>query len=223
MKPVAATSPIISEVIPGQGPSTGGTRVAILGSNFAETPALRVRFDNTDVIPEFHGPGTLVCHTPQHSPGPVLVRVANGPHAWSEGACTYTYGVVTRSAGNPATHAVPAMFGAQLGINTTTTTTTTTSSPHMHGFGFAMDISGISVGMADAIDAVGYAALHYAAACGSTDQTRALLAIGAHVYIQDRMGNTPIHWAVAFNQVQVSLYVFIPLITSLHIIFVEWL
>lgn len=31
MKPVPASAPIISEAIPPTGPSTGGTRVAILG------------------------------------------------------------------------------------------------------------------------------------------------------------------------------------------------
>jgi hypothetical protein len=109
MKPVPAAIPVISEVIPGTGPATGGTRVAILGSNFADTPALRIRFDTSDVIPEFKGPGTLVCHTPQHIPGPVLVRVANGS-AWSETGCTFTYADPMRNSGTATSGIVP-MYG----------------------------------------------------------------------------------------------------------------
>lgn len=204
MKPVATTPPVIMEVIPGTGPSTGGTRVAILGSNFADSPHTRVRFDNSDVIPEFKGNGTLVCYTPQHSPGPVLVRVANGANAWSEGACTYTYATVMRTPASGASSAVPsqgnlfqqAFFDPSAGMQ---------SSPSFHGFNFAMDVSGISVGggMADALDERGYAPLHYAASQGCFEAARELLARGAHAYTQDRKGNTPIHWAVAYNQFQI--------------------
>ena len=202
MKPVPATSPIIIEAIPPNGPATGGTRVAILGTNFMETPALRVRFDNTEVFPEFRGPGTLVCHTPQHSPGPVLVRVANGTNAWSEGACTYTYALVARMHGASGTAAVPS-FPAQFSFDPTNNSTLP---PSMQGgFNFQMDFSGISVGggMMDAVDARGYAPLHYAAACGYVDHVRKLLAHGAQLYIQDSAGNTPLHWAVAYNQLEV--------------------
>lgn len=58
--------------------------------------------------------------------------------------------------------------------------------------------------MVDAVDQVGYAPLHYAAALGLVEQARELLARGAHAYTQDVKGNTPIHWAVAFNQFQIA-------------------
>jgi ankyrin repeat protein len=202
MKPIQTTAPTIMEVIPGIGPATGGTRVAILGGNFADTPATRVRFDNSDVIPEFRGPGTLVCHTPQHTPGPVLVRVANGPNAWSEGACTFTYATVARAHAPHAASAVPSnMFPTSAHFFDPSASQQQSS---MHGFNFAMDISGISVGggMVDALDQVGYAPLHYAAACGGFDLVRQLLVKGAHVQVQDTKGNTAIHWAVAFSQFQ---------------------
>jgi hypothetical protein len=91
MKPVPTVSPVVTEVLPNYGPCTGGTRVAILGSNFADSPAARIRFDNVDVMPIFHGPGTLICHTPQHTPGTVLVRVCNSNKMWSETSTVFTY------------------------------------------------------------------------------------------------------------------------------------
>ncbi len=69
----------------------GGTRVAILGVNFVDNPASRIRFDQTDVMPIFHGPGTLICHTPQHPPGTVEVGVCNSMKKWSEQNASFTY------------------------------------------------------------------------------------------------------------------------------------
>ncbi len=75
--------PTVTEVIPYGGPTTGSTRVAILGVNFQDSPTTRVRFDNIEVIPIFHGSKTLLCHTPRHEPGLVQVTVCNEPNAWS--------------------------------------------------------------------------------------------------------------------------------------------
>jgi len=91
MKPVPSVAPTISEVIPGFGPPSGGTRVVVLGSNFVDSPAARIRFDITDVMPIFHSSGTLICHTPQHSPGQVSVRVCNSNKKWSETSANFTY------------------------------------------------------------------------------------------------------------------------------------
>lgn len=203
MKPVPASSPMIIEAIPPIGPATGGTRVAILGMNFAESPALRVRFDNTEVFPEFRGPGTLVCYTPQHTPGPVLVRVANGTNAWSEGACTYTYGMVARGHAAAGTSVVPSFPPPQFSYDPANSPLP----PSMQGgFNFQMDFSGISVGggMMDQVDQRGYAPLHYAAACGYVEHVRKLLSLGAQVNIRDKQGNTPLHWAVAYNQLEIA-------------------
>lgn len=49
--------PTINEIIPNSGPTCGGTRVVIIGSNFVDSPAARIKFDQTDVMPIFHGPG----------------------------------------------------------------------------------------------------------------------------------------------------------------------
>jgi hypothetical protein len=88
---VPTAAPVITEVIPPVGPPNGGTRVAVLGNNFVDSPAARIRFDTTDVMPMFHGPGTLICHTPQHTPGTVSVRVCNSTKKWSETSATFTY------------------------------------------------------------------------------------------------------------------------------------
>lgn len=91
MKPVPTIAPTITDVVPESGSITGGTRIAILGSNFVESPAARIRFDNIDVMPVFHGPGTLICHTPQHSQGTVSVRVCNSAKKWSDTVINFTY------------------------------------------------------------------------------------------------------------------------------------
>ena len=58
-----------TQVIPYSGTIAGGTRVAVLGTNFVDSPSARVRFDNIDVMPVFHGPRTLICTTPPHHSG----------------------------------------------------------------------------------------------------------------------------------------------------------
>jgi hypothetical protein len=88
---VLSALPIVTEVIPVSGPPSGFTRVAVLGSNFADSPTTRVRFDEIEVMPIFHGPKTLICHTPKHPPGTVMVRVCNDAKRWSDTAGTFTY------------------------------------------------------------------------------------------------------------------------------------
>jgi len=91
MKPTSSQVPTILEVLPSSGPSSGGTRVAVVGRDFVDSPAARIRFDSTDVMPSFHGPGTLVCHTPQHEPGPVQVKVCSSSQKWSDSEAMFTY------------------------------------------------------------------------------------------------------------------------------------
>lgn len=78
--------PTVTEVIPFRGPEDGGTRVAILGSGFCDSPTVRVKFDQIEVMPIFHGTKTLIVSTPQHKPGTVEVRVCNDLNSWSESA-----------------------------------------------------------------------------------------------------------------------------------------
>lgn len=82
--------PTVVEVIPPSGATSGFTRVAIIGKDFVESPTTRVRFGNTEVHPNFHGPKTLICRTPSHASGRVEVRVCNDPNGWST-SCGYFY------------------------------------------------------------------------------------------------------------------------------------
>lgn len=83
--------PTVTEVVPASGPTTGFTRVAILGRDFVESPTTRVRFGNTEVHPNFHGPKTLICRTPPHVTGRVEVRVCNDPNGWSISCGTFYF------------------------------------------------------------------------------------------------------------------------------------
>jgi ankyrin repeat protein len=91
LRPTKRVKPIVKEVVPLSGTPSGGTRVAVLGSSFIESPALRVRFDRSDVVTHFHGAGTLICSTPRHEPGIVVVRVSNDGSRWSDSHASYTY------------------------------------------------------------------------------------------------------------------------------------
>jgi len=42
-------------------------------------------------MPIFHGPKTLICHTPKHLPGVVEVRVCNDPKKWSDTFAKFRY------------------------------------------------------------------------------------------------------------------------------------
>lgn len=81
----------VSEIIPASGACRGGTRVAILGSNFSNSPGMRVLFGNVEVVPTFYAQGTITCVTPEHSPGVVPVRVCNIPKCWSDSSVSFTY------------------------------------------------------------------------------------------------------------------------------------
>jgi len=50
-----------------------------------------VRFDQTEVTPAFHGSGTLLVDTPEHTPGQVVVTVSNDSQNWSSQSAVFTY------------------------------------------------------------------------------------------------------------------------------------
>lgn len=145
-------------------------------------------------------------------------RVANGASAWSEGACTYTYALVAHNQAAHGASAVPSYPPASHFSPFNSPSPSPSNSTSNMGFSFNMDFSGISVGggMADGalqqqqqvqfdeVDGRGYARLHYAAALGMVEAVQELLARGAAVFTQDNSGNTPLHWAVAYNQFQIS-------------------
>ncbi|KAH3767778.1 calcium-activated BK potassium channel [Pelomyxa schiedti] len=111
-------SPSVTEVLPATG--SAGTRVAVIGSNFLNTPNLRVAFNNTVIVPTFHEQGTLICVVPTiDEPSPstvppggisgnsitgggggssivgapvyVSVRVSNDGSTFSEGKAVFMY------------------------------------------------------------------------------------------------------------------------------------
>lgn len=86
--------PVVTDIIPQQGFVRGGTRIVVLGENFMDSPGLRVRFDQTEVQPSYHGPRTLICVTPpsRRGVGPVSIRVCNDGRKWgNEGDVPFGY------------------------------------------------------------------------------------------------------------------------------------
>lgn len=110
LKPTARTLPKVTEVVPFTGSEHGSTRVAILGNNFLDSPTTRVKFDDIEVMPIFHGAKTLVCHTPKHMPGTVNVYVCNEVDGWSAVCGQFTY--VTPSSPLDSSGNVPHKFDA---------------------------------------------------------------------------------------------------------------
>lgn len=70
-------NPIITKIIPAEGPTTGGIEVTILGQDF--TQGIVAQFGEVAAIPtECYSPSTLVCILPPSpTPGPVFVTLRN--------------------------------------------------------------------------------------------------------------------------------------------------
>eukprot|EP01114_Cavostelium_apophysatum_P016722 TRINITY_DN4814_c0_g1_i3.p1 TRINITY_DN4814_c0_g1~~TRINITY_DN4814_c0_g1_i3.p1 ORF type:complete len:804 (-),score=200.33 TRINITY_DN4814_c0_g1_i3:47-2458(-) len=196
MKPTPTNAPTITEVIPNCGPTTGGTRVAILGSNFVENPAARIRFDSGDVMPVFHGPGTLICHTPQHPPGTVHVKVCNAAKKWSDTVATFTF-------------IEPDVYHAQNPQSSTvqTSPSSMTDAAWQGNFDAVRRIQDSNNGSGGSInlpDHRGFTGLQYAAAQGFLNICALLLEYGANCEYRDpKCGNTALHWAVINGQQEV--------------------
>ena len=89
---VSKVSIKVNEIVPSVGPSSGGTRVAILGSGFNDVSSLTVRFGNFDIVPEIHGNNTLICTTPPNFPSTVDVTILAGNTEATMGkSITFTY------------------------------------------------------------------------------------------------------------------------------------
>ena len=133
LKPSHKNLPAVSDVIPDRGPASGSTRVAILGTNFQDSPTTRVKFGDYEglsfswsvvadpsltpcssflVMPIFHTAKTLIVHTPKHEPGPVRVYVCNEPNAWSAVAGSFTYSEPMSPDGDTGSHKVAHSFSA---------------------------------------------------------------------------------------------------------------
>jgi len=189
MKPIPSSAPTISEVIPPYGPPTGGTRVAILGSNFVDNPAARIRFDTTDVIPIFHGAGTLICHTPQHQPGAVSVRVCNSGKKWSESSATFTYDSSLETFKDPLLESVVSTHNFENDVSNASWQGNNDVIRRLHESGSPINT----------MDSRGYSPIHYACAQGNTEMCSFLLEKGVDVNVQDKHGSTSLFWASLFG------------------------
>eukprot|EP01133_Synstelium_polycarpum_P009972 gene9972-11642_t len=206
--------PSVGEAIPLGGPSAGGTRVAILGSNFADTPATRIRFGDIEIVPTFHSQGTLLCYAPPHVPATVQVHASNSPKHWSVAGAPYTYEAQSDIDARDNEAAALTLPRSELGLDFAST------------FAASFVIKGANSALTNlpsnslaqrtssnpswgsnqyGLDSRGYSPLHYVAAFGSVvpliETVRAIAALGPLLNAPDKYGNTPLHWAVSFGSV----------------------
>jgi hypothetical protein len=84
--------PNVTEVLPAHGSAAGNTRCVVLGSNFVNSPELRVKFGEHVIVPIFHESGTLICSAPPGQPNTTVhVRVANDGKNYCETYATFSY------------------------------------------------------------------------------------------------------------------------------------
>jgi len=179
----------VSELIPAKGTSEGGTRVAILGNNFIDTPNARVWFDNIPVKPEFRGGKTLVCFSPRHEPGRAAVCVSNSIEYPSnqKNDAFFTY----ETQPNDNEHAVAQPVGHDLRM-----------SVGLFGDPSNLSFSGLDIPTfdLDELDSRGYGLLHDAASIGNVPFAQQLIQKGANPNVLDKNGNSPLHWAVFYRK-----------------------
>jgi len=185
-----------------------------------DNPTLYVRFDSIEVKPIFHGPGTLVCITPAHQPGTILVRVCNSPKKWSDTSARFTYdSSIDSTAYQPIYNSVPSSentsssatgtnntsnnnassttsFG---GTNNMNSTIANTSSISSHQKKWNTEVS---------LDSFGFSNFHYAAANGNFSWCLQILLKNIKnkyriLNFKDRLGCTPLFWACFFGYLDV--------------------
>mmetsp|Transcript_10288 Transcript_10288/g.25864 ORF Transcript_10288/g.25864 Transcript_10288/m.25864 type:complete len:973 (+) Transcript_10288:422-3340(+) len=190
--------PIVKEVVPLCGTSCGGTRVAILGDEFADSPTTKVRFDRFDTIPIFHGPGTLICLTPQHEPGTVMVKVTNNGRCWSDTHAVFTY--EGSSFDKDGVSITTSSMGKNRDQMDPFASSTWSSETRLEGAGSFFDASSLSA--LRGLDTGGYSVLHRSAATGNVPLISEIVSrIQVPINIADRRGNSPLHWAVVYGHV----------------------
>jgi len=190
LKPAAHSKPVVQEVIPCSGPPSGFTRVAVLGANFVDSPTTRVKFDQTEVMPIFHGSKTLICHTPRHIPGTVSVLVCNDAKRWSESSGTFTYDEqIPEEEGKVATS-----IDTQFNLNIANSIC---EAAFEGGYETLREIQEKDSSQLHKSDQRGYSPIHYSAAAGQTLVTTWLLQeLAVNPNSRDKLGNTPLHHAV---------------------------
>lgn len=92
--PPASISPTITSILPVSGPTRGGQRVLITGTNFAGGSA--VRFGAVPAAVTVQSSTALVAVAPAHAPGAVDVTVENPGAAPAVGASAFTYVAIPR-------------------------------------------------------------------------------------------------------------------------------
>eukprot|EP01127_Copromyxa_protea_P005345 TRINITY_DN1528_c0_g1_i1.p1 TRINITY_DN1528_c0_g1~~TRINITY_DN1528_c0_g1_i1.p1 ORF type:complete len:950 (-),score=158.38 TRINITY_DN1528_c0_g1_i1:95-2944(-) len=192
--------PTVTEVIPFGGPECGGTRVAILGSGFCDSPTVRVKFDQIEVMPIFHGAKTLIVSTPQHQAGTVEVRVCNDLNSWSESAATFTYHGTEHTSQTIAT-------GSDFGFPSVPDTFFSGNPGQGSSSSGAMPSDFAASGFGSS----GFSTLHCVAASGDLKQVGGILQQGGSPNVQDKRGNSPLHWATLNSHYSIVL-----LLLSIH-------
>ncbi|KYQ93392.1 hypothetical protein DLAC_06073 [Tieghemostelium lacteum] len=201
--------PKVTEIVPIDGPCTGGTRVAILGANFADSPGIRLKFDNIEVIPEFHSQGTLTCYAPEHAPGTVQVKVSNSPKVWSSTFAHFTY-----------------MDSSSINVNNQQELNMLNLPKSVFGLDFSSSFTNFSIkdssqvnlpsnphvfrstgkgNFINELDHNGYSLVHYSLFLESMELFNQLYQYSSQVNLQlrDKHGNTPLHYACMLNNTTV--------------------
>jgi len=186
--------PTVTEVIPLSGPPSGATRVVILGNNFIESPTTLVKFDNAEVKPFYHGPRTLICHTPKHPPGTVKVKVCNDLNKWSDTEASYTYD------GSQQIQEDAESVSVSQDLHIDTVLPLIQNSYQTHS-AYSNDIFSQLTNFGP--DVHGFSPLHYSAAFGLVDTTAQLLSKGADPTLPDKLGNTPLFWAASNGHLEI--------------------
>src|SRR5207237_524835 len=111
--------PTVTSVTPNQGPSSGGTTVNVVGSNFIA--ANKVAFGDASASFTVNSPSSLTAFSPPHVPGTVDLRVTNpdgtsAPHSAPSPPDRYTYHPIAPTVTSVSTTNGPAAGGTTVTI-----------------------------------------------------------------------------------------------------------
>ena len=86
----------IISLSPGSGPSVGGTRLTVTGEHFSrravDLMVLHIRFNATTVLlAEYRSTHTVICSTPSHTPGAVVVEVTSNLQQFTTSGLIYLF------------------------------------------------------------------------------------------------------------------------------------
>lgn len=187
----------VIEVVPASGSTNGGTKVAIIGANFVDSPAARIRFDNIDVMPSYRGAGTLVCNTPKHAPATVLVTVTNDSIQWSETSAQFTYEEGQQQEQVPIATTLTKEGKFVLPIDISKSVVEAAKAYKEGGFDSFL---------VNSVDNHGFSVLHYAVDLGNEMAVKQFVLHGANPNIKDKHGNTPIFYSIRNGNYGLTVY-----------------